>query len=158
MDRSPHGSLDRRTHHSWRRGAGDRAEAFVADRLRESGWRIVGRQVPVGRDELDIVAVEPGAEPAPGGGTLVFVEVRSARDGRFGAPEESVVGRKAARTYRAALALLRAGVLPDGRALPRLPWRVDVVAVTGLGADVPDGPAGALPRLRVRHLRGVDPG
>jgi putative endonuclease len=157
MDGSSLDPLDRGSSHPGRRGSGDRAEAFVADRLRESGWRIVGRQVPVGRDELDIVAVEPGTGPSVGG-TLVFVEVRSARDGRFGAPEESVVGRKAARTYRAALALLRAGTLPDGRALPRLPWRVDVVAVTGLGADVPDGPAHALPRLRVRHLRGVDPG
>lgn len=158
MDGSPLEPLDRQAPHGGRRGSGDRAEAFVADRLREIGWRIVGRQVPVGRDELDIVAVEPGPGPAHGGGTLVFVEVRSARDGRFGAPEESVVGRKAARTYRAALALLRLGALPDGRALPRLPWRVDVVAVTGLGADRLDGPAGALPRLRVRHVRGIDPG
>jgi putative endonuclease len=158
MDGSPLGPLDRTAFRRGRRGSGDRAEAFVAERLREVGWRIVGRQVPVGRDELDIVAVEPSSGGAPGPGTLVFVEVRSARDGRFGAPEESVVGRKAARTYRAALALLRAGALPDGRALPHLPWRVDVVAVTGLGTDGADGPAGALPLLRVRHVRGIDPG
>ena len=127
----------------------------MADASADAGWRVVGRQVPVGQDELDLVAIDPGE--GAGGATLVFVEVRSARDGRFGAPEESVVGRKAARTFRAVLALLRAGALPDGRALPRLPWRVDVVAVTGLdgaGADGPDGP----PRLRVRHLRGIDPG
>ena len=90
--------------------------------------------------------------------TLVFLEVRSARDGRFGAPEESVVGRKAARTFRAVLTLLRAGVLPDGRALPRLPWRVDVVAVTGLGDDLDPGLDGFPARLRVRHVRGVDAG
>jgi len=137
-----------------RRRAGDRAEGFVADRLADAGWRIIGRQVPVGRDEVDLIAIEPG-EPA----TLVFVEVRSARDGTFGAPEESVVGRKAARTYRAVLALVRAGVLPDGRALPRLAWRVDVVAVTGLVDR--DGASGARPQghgVRVRHLRAVDPG
>jgi putative endonuclease len=138
-----------------RREAGDRAEAFVADRLREAGWRILGRQVPVGRDEIDLVAVDPG--DGHGEGTLVFVEVRSARDGRFGAPEESVVGRKAARTYRAALALVRAGSLPDGRALPHLPWRVDVVAVTGLGDSRGSTPDAAGP-VRVRHLRAVDPG
>ena len=124
-------------------------------RLRDAGWRIIGRQVPVGRDELDIVAVDPGEGTGPP--TLVFVEVRSARDGRFGAPEESVVGRKAARTFRAVLALVRVGVLPDGRALPRLPWRVDVVAVTGLDGGPDRGPDGP-PRLRVRHVRGVDAG
>lgn len=123
----------------------------MADRLQEAGWRIIGRQVPVGRDEVDLVAIEPG-DPA----VLVFVEVRSARDGRFGAPEESVVGRKAARTYRAVLALLRIGELPDGRALPRLGWRVDVVSVVGLAdAAVVPGRGGT---VRVRHLRAVDPG
>ena len=137
-----------------RRRAGDRAEGFVADRLTDAGWRIIGRQVPVGRDEVDLVAIEPG-DPA----TLVFLEVRSTRDGRFGAPEESVVGRKAARTYRAVLALVHAGALPDGRALPRLAWRVDVVAVEGLGGS---GTASGSEQhgggVRVRHLRAVDPG
>jgi Holliday junction resolvase-like predicted endonuclease len=137
-----------------RRRAGDRAEGFVADRLADAGWHILGRQVPVGRDEVDLVAIEPG-DPA----TLVFLEVRSSRDGRFGAPEESVVGRKAARTYRAVLALLHAGVLPDGRALPRLAWRVDVVSVMGLGAPSGDaGPNDPWPTVRVRHLRAVEPG
>jgi putative endonuclease len=137
------GSLPPLGRHTGRRATGDRAEAFVADRLRDAGWRVPGRQVPVGRDEVDLVAVEPG-DPD----TLVFVEVRSARDGRYGAPEESVVGRKARRTYRAVLALMHAGVLPDGRALPRLPWRVDVISVTGLGGT----------SVCVRHLRSVDPG
>ena len=141
--------------HSGRRARGDRAEAFVEARLRDAGWHILGRQVPVGRDELDLVAVEPGQGRASA--TLVFLEVRSARDGRYGAPEESVVGRKAARTFRAVLALLRAGALPDGRVLPHLPWRVDVIAVTGLDAGHP-GDADGMPRVRVRHVRGVDPG
>ena len=138
-----------------RRIAGDRAEAFVADRLRDGGWRILGRQVPVGRDEIDLIAIDPGDGHGPG--VLVFVEVRSSRDGRFGAPEESVVGRKAARMYRAVLALLRAGSLPDGRALPHLAWRVDVIAVTGLGGGR-RGPAGASGAGTVRHRRAVDPG
>lgn len=157
MDRTSLEPLQPLTAHTGRRGRGDRAEAFVAERLREAGWRILARQVPVGRDELDIVAVEPHPTGA-NGGTLVFIEVRSARDGRFGAPEESVAGRKAARTYRAVLALLRNGTFPDGRAVPRLPWRVDVVAVTGLVDEPRDGPADARPRVQVRHLRGVDLG
>jgi putative endonuclease len=140
-----------------RRAAGDRAEAFVADRLHLAGWRILGRQVPVGRDEVDLVAVEPGGPGEPA--TLVFIEVRSARTERFGAPEESVAGRKAARTYRAVLALVRAGTLPDGRPLPPLAWRVDVVSVIGSpGAHGGSGAPGAGAPVRVRHLRAVDPG
>jgi putative endonuclease len=120
----------------------------VTTRLVAAGWRILGRQVRVGRDELDIVAVDPGS---PGRtAELVFVEVRSSRTGRFGVPEESVTGRKIARTWRAALALVRAGTLPDGTRLPRIAWRVDLVSVElgpSLGRDAPG--------TRVRHLERV---
>lgn len=119
----------------------------MAARLAASGWTILATSVSVGRDELDLVCIEPGPSPA-----LVFVEVRSRSSTRFGAPEETVPGAKIARTYRAALALLRAGRLPDGRPLPRLPWRVDLVAVD---ARQPAGAERHEPRLR--HIRGVAP-
>jgi len=124
---------------------GDQAEALVAGWLEAQHWRILATSVTVGRDELDIVAVEPGTPPC-----LVFVEVRSHTSSRFGAPEESVGTAKLARTYRAAFALLRLGHLPDGTALPRSGWRVDLVAVDmqpSIGAGM-GGP-------RIRHLRGV---
>jgi putative endonuclease len=124
---------------------GDRVEALVAARLVAQHWRILASSVTLGRDEIDIVAIEPGA-PA----WLVFVEVRSRSSSRFGAPEESVGTAKLGRTYRAAFALLRLGHLPDGTALPRLTWRVDLVSVDmqpSIGPSV-GGPA-------VRHLRGV---
>jgi len=108
---------------------------------------VLATNVVVGRDEIDVVAVDPGPPEC-----LVFVEVRSNVSGRFGAPEESVAGRKLRRTYRAAFTLLHAGTLPGGAALPRLPWRVDVVVVEhrpSLGRDA-GGPV-------VRHLRGVAP-
>jgi hypothetical protein len=78
--------------------------------------------------------------------------VRSNVTARFGAPEESVVGGKLRRTYRAAWGLLRLGTLPDGTPVPRLPWRVDLVIVEqrpNLTRDI-GGPI-------VRHLRGVAP-
>jgi putative endonuclease len=124
---------------------GDRVEALVAARLVEQQWRILATSVTVGRDEIDIIAVEPGA-PA----RLVFVEVRSHSSSRFGAPEESVGPGKLARTYRAAFALLRAGHLPDGTALPRLQWRVDLVAVE-MRPSIGPGIGGPT----IRHLRGV---
>ena len=104
----------------------------------------MARNIRVGRGELDIIAIDPG--PAP---TLVFVEVRSASGTGFGAPVESVDARKVARLYRAASALVRAGRLPDGRALPANSWRVDLVTLVRT-----DGRTWRL----AGHLRGLDPG
>lgn len=115
--------------------------------LQQLGWRILARRVRVGRDELDILAIEPGP-PA----SVVVVEVRSRSTTRFGTPEESVDAAKVRRLYRAAAALRAAGRLPDGEGLPRLPWRIDLVAVD----DAPSIGPGAGGRS-VRHLRGLEP-
>ena len=139
----PH-ALDRRTQ---RRRLGDRAEALVASQLAALGWTVLAAGVRVGRDEIDLIAVEPGFPP-----TLVFVEVRSRSGPRFGAPEETIDAAKVARTYRAAFALLRARRLPDGRGLPPLRWRVDLVAVDGRPLRVED-----LGSVQLRHIRGVAP-
>lgn len=118
--------------------AGDAAEAFVASRLEEAGWRILGRNVRVGRSELDIVAVDLG------GPALVIVEVRwrSRRD--YGLAEETVDRRKHARLQTAALTLMGWGRLPDGTAMPRLQLRFDLIVVE--------------PGGRVRHHRHVGVG
>ena len=104
--------------------AGDDAEARVAAHLRSLGWRILGRNVHVGRAELDLVAADPGPPPA-----LVIVEVRwrSRRD--FGLPEETVDGRKRMRLHRAAAELRARGRLPDGTMLPAAPLRLDLIVV-----------------------------
>ena len=130
-----------------RRRTGDRAEQLAAEYLAALGWSVLARNVPVGRDEIDLIAVEPAVPPI-----LVFVEVRSHSTSRFGAPEEGVRVRKVASVYRAALGLVLRGRLPDGAALPRLAWRVDLLAVDGFPSigDDAGGP-------RVRHLRGVIP-
>lgn len=141
-DRHFTGRIDGRT---CRRRHGDRAERVAAERLSAVGWTIVAANVRVGRDEIDLICVEPGA-PA----TLVFVEVRSRSAPQFGPPEESVDAGKVARLYRAAFALLRHGRLPDGRALPLLPWRVDLISVDARRSGF-DDIAGA----SVRHLRGL---
>ena len=114
--------------------------------LERQGWRIIARNVRVHRDEIDLVAIDPGPPAA-----LVCVEVRSRSGPRFGTPEESVDDRKVLRAYRAALALAAAGRLPDGLPLPRVPMRVDLVSVETGGTAA----SGRAPTLR--HLRGITP-
>lgn len=123
-----------------RQRRGTWAEALVADHLGHRGWRVVGRNLRVARDEIDVLAVDPGPPP-----TLVVVEVRGLHSTSFGAPEERVDRRKVGRLYRAAAALRTIGEV-DGSRLPQFPWRVDLVVV-----DARDG------SLQLRHLRALEP-
>jgi putative endonuclease len=102
---------------------GAEAEAAVATRLRDAGWSILGRNIRVGRAEIDILAVDPGPPT-----WLVAVEVRWRSSRAFGLPEETVDRAKLAR-LRAAALTLREGAHLTGLPIPRLPIRVDVIAV-----------------------------
>lgn len=123
---------------------GARAEEVAAVHLAASGWRIIARNLRVGRDEVDILGLEPGQPP-----TLVIVEVRSRGGPGFGAPEESVDRAKVARLYAAGARLAHGGALPLTVRPPSGRWRVDLVTVQ------PATP-GAAPRV-TRHLRGLAP-
>ncbi len=104
--------------------AGDAAEQLVADLLAARGWNVLGRNVHVGRSELDVVAVDPGP-PA----RLVVVEVRWRASRSFGGAEESFGFRKRAQLRVGFGRLLENGFLPDGTALPRLSVAVDLAVV-----------------------------
>jgi putative endonuclease len=82
-----------------RRRTGAIAEDFVARRLAAAGWEIVERNARTRYGELDIVARD--------GCTLVFIEVKGARQGtRFG-PERPILSidhRKQQRVRRLATA------------------------------------------------------
>jgi putative endonuclease len=130
-----------------RQRTGDRGEAIAARYLASLGWLLLGSKVRAGRDELDLVALDPAPVE-----TLVFVEVRSNVSDRFGSPEESLAGAKLRRTYRAAFALLRQGRLDNGFPLPRIAWRVDVIVVEHR-PTIARGHGGPV----LRHLRGVTP-
>jgi putative endonuclease len=116
---------------------GDAAEATVLGHLETSGWIVLGRNVRVGRDELDLVAVDPGPPAA-----LVVVEVRWRASRAFGLPEETFDHAKRRRTWRAVATLIERGRLPQGRPLPALPVRIDLVVVE------PPAVAGDPPRIR----------
>jgi putative endonuclease len=117
---------------------GDDGERLVAGHLEQSGWRILGRNVHLGRAEIDLLAIDPGP-PA----TLVLVEVRWRRQRAYGLPEETVTWRKRAHLRAALGRLIEAGRLPDGTPLPTLPFRIDIVALE------PDEGGGT----RIRHHR-----
>ncbi|MEX2547301.1 MAG: YraN family protein [Chloroflexota bacterium] len=120
-----------------RNGASAEAEAVAY--VAELGWRVVVRNLKVGRDELDILAVDPGPPV-----TLVVVEVRSLRTAAFGEPEERVDRAKVGRLYRALAGLGTS--LETGEGLGRLPRRVDLVIV--------DRRSG---KPEIRHLRALEP-
>jgi len=92
----------------WRRRAGampehlraglwgeEQAERF----LKKLGWRILGRRVRLGRDELDLVA--------RAGEVLVFVEVKTRGSEDFGRPFDAVGRDKRRSLSRAAIHYLK---------------------------------------------------
>jgi Holliday junction resolvase-like predicted endonuclease len=120
--------------------AGDAAERLVEERLAAAGWTVLAHNVHVGRHELDLVAVDPGPPAA-----LVVVEIRWRARRVFGLAEETVDHAKRTRVRAAAYGLLDRGSLPDGRPIPRLPLRFDLVVVEpGTTRDAPP---------RIRHHR-----
>ena len=98
-----------------RRSVGQQGEKLAAAHLRRHGFKILGRNVHLGRYEIDIIARE--------GDTVAFVEVKTRRGDAFVPPEENVTRgkrhhiRQAARTFIAE---------QDD---PSLYYRFDVIAV-----------------------------
>ena len=115
-----------------RHADGRAAEAIAADHLSGRGLAIVERNVRSRHGEIDLVARD--------GDTLVFVEVRLRRPGRFGGAAASVTAAKrarmiaAAREYLARLARTPPCrfdvVLLDGVDAARVEWLRDVVDAT----------------------------
>ena len=82
-----------------RRRTGEIAEDLVARHLVAAGWEIVERNARTRYGELDIVARD--------GSTLVFVEVKGAREGTAFGPEKPILSidfRKQRRVRRLATA------------------------------------------------------
>jgi putative endonuclease len=111
---------------------GSRGERAAATYLRRQGLRILARNVRAGGGELDLIARD--------GDTLVFVEVKTRRDGD---PAEAVTPAKQAKLTRAALAFLKRHRLLEQRC------RFDVVAI------VWDESRGGPPAIQ--HLRDAFP-
>jgi putative endonuclease len=102
----------------WNRWLGDRGEREAARFLRRKGLRILLRGYRTGQGEVDLIARD--------GDTVVFVEVKSRRQGT---PAEAVTLEKQRRLTLAGLHFLKKHRLLDH------PCRFDVVAIVW-----PDGP------------------
>ena len=101
---------------------GARGERLAANFLRARGYKILERNLPLGDDEADLVALDPDEK------TIVIVEVktREAKDGDSGGastPELAVTRTKQFHISRLAARLQQAPRYKDH------PFRFDVVAV-----------------------------
>jgi putative endonuclease len=94
---------------------GARGEEIAAGHLKGLGWRILGKNIRMGRGELDIAAMD--------GDELVIVEVRSRRIGRLMPPEASVGPRKLGSIVKTARKYVDS-ISYRGN------WRIDVLAIT----------------------------
>ena len=99
-----------------RRSVGKRGEEEAARFLQKRGFTILDRNVRSRLGEIDLVARE--------GKTLVFVEVRTRREGDGDPPQASVTAVKQRRLGRLAQHYLKR------KGLGEVPCRFDVVAVT----------------------------
>lgn len=115
-----------------KRQLGDFGERVAAHRLESMGMRIVGRNVRVGRIEVDLIAED--------GDDLVFVEVRTRR-GEAGLAAESLGPDKLRRMWQGAIGYCEREVVDPVRV------RIDVVAV-----DL-DGRGAA---RSIEHFRGIE--
>jgi putative endonuclease len=112
---------------------GRAAEAAAAAYLVRDGWTLLGRNVRIGRGELDLIARRRGV--------LAFVEVKARRSAACGSPEDAVDGRKRRQVARLAELWLAAR-----------PWALR--GVTDVRFDVVAVDATVRP-LEVRHLPGA---
>jgi putative endonuclease len=93
-------------------------ERLAADHLRRHGYKILYRNFRGPRGgEVDVVCRQKA------GGALVFVEVKTRRSLRYGAPSSAVTLAKQRLIARGALAWLK--LLGN----PRIPFRFDIVEV-----------------------------
>lgn len=98
-----------------KRKIGDAGETVAENFLRQQGYAVIEKNFYYQHGEIDIIAKE--------GDTLVFIEVKSRRSERFGAPEESVTPKKQELLRRTAEGYV------SSKNLPNMECRFDVVSV-----------------------------
>lgn len=95
---------------------GRKGERLAARFLRRAGYRILHRNLTIGRDEADLIALDPDRR------TVVIVEVKT-RTGDYLAPEVNINRNKQYRLMRFA------GKLAKMKPYADRPMRFDAVAI-----------------------------
>ncbi|MDR1966778.1 MAG: YraN family protein [Synergistaceae bacterium] len=90
-------------------------EQLAARHMERLGWRIIGKNISIGKGELDIAAMD--------GDELVIVEVRSRKIGEL-SPSEATVGPRKIKTILKVARKFVERISYNGN------WRIDVAAVT----------------------------
>ena len=119
------GLFSRASARARRRDSGPRGEALAAKWLRRRGYRILARNLRVGDDEIDILAIDPDRQ------TIVVTEVKTRRDDDRLA-EDAIDRRKQFRLARAAARLQKQAKYRDR------PIRIDAIAITWPEGGEPD--------------------
>jgi putative endonuclease len=101
---------------------GKTGEGLALDFLSARGYRIISRNFRTRFGEIDIIAAD--------GRTICFIEVKTRRQARYGAPEEAVQGWKRRHMVKAAVIFLKSNHLLEE------PSRFDVVSI-GLTDEQP---------------------
>ena len=102
-------------HKDERRKLGDQGEDLAAVALKKQGYKIVERNYVTPLGEIDLIAKQKGV--------LVFIEVKTRKSGRFGAPAEAVHPAKQTKLRRLADYYLKQNRLGE------VPVRFDVVSI-----------------------------
>lgn len=102
---------------------GDRGEAIAAAYLKRKHYRVLEHQYRYRKGDIDLICYDPSDERSERG-AIVFVEVKTRKNHRFGRPEDAVDATKQRRIIQVAR-----GYLHD-RGLEDAPCRFDVVAIT----------------------------
>ena len=101
---------------------GDAGEDLAAAALKKQGYKILERNYVAPLGEIDLIARQ--------GKTLVFIEVKTRKGDRFGAPQEAVTMVKQHKLRRLADYYLKQ------KRLGEVAVRFDVVGIT-MGEDAP---------------------
>ncbi len=99
-----------------RKNLGDSGERVAALYLEERGMQIIARNVRTREGEIDLIAQD--------GEMLAFVEVKTRRGTKYGAPEEAITPRKQLQLVRLAEAFVS-----SEPGFANRDWRIDVVAI-----------------------------
>ncbi|MEQ8415050.1 MAG: YraN family protein [Imperialibacter sp.] len=83
---------------SHNQSVGKKGEIIATDHLRKAGYEIIAKNYRASRGEIDIIAKLAA--------TLIFVEVKTRSNGKFGYPEEAVTQKKADKLIETAQAYM----------------------------------------------------